>query len=89
MDFIIGHDLQKFGYTLDEFREEYISITDIIDDTEAEIIKDDPSHLIAFKENQEILGWAIWHESSTTEHREGSPRDKEDRKILEKLVRKE
>ncbi|MHA1931986.1 MAG: GNAT family N-acetyltransferase [Promethearchaeota archaeon] len=86
MDFIIGYEFQKFGYTLDEFRKEFINVSNILDTAEERIIKDDPSHLIAFIENQEILGWAIWHESSTTEHGEGDPRDEEDRKILEKLV---
>jgi GNAT superfamily N-acetyltransferase len=86
MEFIVGYDLQKHGYTLDDFRKEFIIISDIEDDAEEEIIKDDPSHLIAFKENQEILGWAIWHESSTTEQREGFPRDEEDRKIIERLI---
>jgi GNAT superfamily N-acetyltransferase len=86
MEFIVGYDLQEFGHDLDEFRKDFIITSNLSDDAEQEIIKDDPSHLIAFRENQEILGWAIWHESSTFEHRKGDLRDKEDRKILEKLV---
>jgi GNAT superfamily N-acetyltransferase len=85
MEFIIGYDFQEFGYTLDEFRKEFIITSDISDNAE-EIIREDPSHLIAFRENQEILGWAIWHESSTIEHREGDPRDELDRKIFVKLA---
>jgi GNAT superfamily N-acetyltransferase len=40
------------------------------------------SHLIVFRENDEIIGHAIWHESNTEEHRTGSPREKEDTEIL-------
>jgi GNAT superfamily N-acetyltransferase len=40
------------------------------------------SALIVFRENDEIIGHAIWHESNTEEHSKGSPREKEDREIL-------
>lgn len=39
-------------------------------------------NLIVFRENDEIIGHAIWHETNTEEHRKGDPRDKEDREIL-------
>ncbi|MFX1323841.1 MAG: GNAT family N-acetyltransferase [Promethearchaeota archaeon] len=86
MEFIIGFDFQEFGYTLDEFRKEFIITSDISDNAEEDLIKDNPCHLMAFRENQKILGWAIWHESSTTEHGKGYPRDEKDRKILERLT---
>jgi GNAT superfamily N-acetyltransferase len=38
-----------------------------------------------WRQNNEIIGDAIWHETSTDEHREGDPRDREDREILRKL----
>jgi GNAT superfamily N-acetyltransferase len=50
------------------------------------IIPRDPSSLIVWRENHEIIGHAIWHETNTEEHRKGDPRDKEDREILEKLL---
>jgi len=43
-------------------------------------------NLIVFRENNEIIGHAIWHETNTQEHRKGEPREKEDREALEKLL---
>jgi GNAT superfamily N-acetyltransferase len=43
-------------------------------------------NLVVWRENGEIIGHAIWHETNTEEHRKGDPRDKEDREILEKLL---
>jgi ribosomal protein S18 acetylase RimI-like enzyme len=46
-----------------------------------------PSQLIVWRENGKIVGHAVWNESNTEEHRKGgSPRDKEDREALEKLL---
>jgi GNAT superfamily N-acetyltransferase len=39
-------------------------------------------NLIVFRENDETIGHAIWHETNTEEHRKGDPREKEDRDIL-------
>jgi GNAT superfamily N-acetyltransferase len=41
------------------------------------------SNLIVFRESDEVIGHAIWHESNTEEHSKGSPREKEDREILQ------
>lgn len=43
-------------------------------------------HLIVFRENNNIVGHAIWHESNTEEHRRGDPRDKDDLDILHSLL---
>ncbi len=53
--------------------------------TEEEIIGKDPSHLIVWREANDIIGHAVWHETSTDEHREGDPRDRMDRKVLREL----
>lgn len=45
-------------------------------------------NLIVFRENDEIIGHAIWHETNTEEHREGDPREKEDREILQGFMGK-
>jgi GNAT superfamily N-acetyltransferase len=45
-------------------------------------------NLIVFRENDEIIGHAIWHETNTEEHRKGDPREKEDREILYGFMRK-
>jgi len=50
------------------------------------VVIKDPSQLIVMKENNKIVGHAVWHESNTQEHRKGDPRDKEDREALEKLL---
>jgi len=54
--------------------------------TEEKIVTQDPAHLIVWRENNKIIGDAIWHETSTDEHRKEVPRDEEDREILEKLL---
>lgn len=38
------------------------------------------------RENNRIIGHAIWHESNTEEHRRGIPRDKEDGELLKRLL---
>ncbi len=45
-------------------------------------------NLIVFRENHEIIGHAIWHETSTEEHRKGNPRDKVDMEILQGFMGK-
>ena len=46
------------------------------------VLVENPSLLIVVRENDEIVGHLIWHESSTDEHRKGDPRDEEDTQIL-------
>lgn len=46
-------------------------------------------NLIVFRENAEIIGHAIWHETNTEEHRKGDPRSKEDKEILQWFMGKE
>ena len=86
MEIIVGYDFKKNGYTLNELRKEFRETFDDLYNTEEEIVKDDPSHLIVMIEDELILGWVIWHESNTREHSKGSPRDDEDIKILEDLA---
>lgn len=42
-------------------------------------------NLIVWRGDSEIFGHAIWHETNTEEHRNGDPRDKEDRKALNRF----
>lgn len=39
-------------------------------------------NLIVFRENSEIIGHAIWHETNTEKHRKADARDKKDREML-------
>ncbi len=94
MRFVIGCDLQEYKryyQTLDDLHNYYrtLGLADVtfgeLGLTEEEIIERDPSHLIVLRENNTIIGHAVWHETSTDEHREDDPRDSEDRKALRNL----
>lgn len=84
-------EYKRYYRTLDDLHNYFksLGLTDVtfgeLGSTEEEIIKRDPSHLIIWRENGEIIGHAVWHETSTDEHRKGDPRDKEDREILREL----
>ena len=49
-------------------------------------LTENPSLLIVWRLDGKIVGHAIWHESSTEEHRKSDARDKDDREILERLA---
>lgn len=95
MRFFVGYDLQEFRRyyeTLDDLHE-YFKTRGLSDNKFGELgvqeeywVTKDPSHLIVWKENDEIIGHAIWHETSTDEHRNGDPRDEEDRAVLWRLA---
>ncbi|MDH5374884.1 MAG: GNAT family N-acetyltransferase [Candidatus Bathyarchaeota archaeon] len=86
MKFVVGCDSEEFKeyYKRNGFAGE--QGTGELGITEEKIVTQDPSHLIVWRENNEIIGDAIWHETNTEEHRKGVPRDKEDKEILEKLL---
>jgi GNAT superfamily N-acetyltransferase len=50
-----------------------------------EVIKE-PSQLIVWRENGKIVRHAVWHETSTDEHRRGVPRANENTQTFEKLL---
>jgi GNAT superfamily N-acetyltransferase len=77
----------EVGYNLKELREYWNrnGYDGNLDDLMNVVVKD-PSQLIAWRENDKIVGHAVWHESNTEEHRKADPRDKEDREALEKLL---
>lgn len=90
----VGCDLEEYKEyykTLDDLHNYFrtLGLTDVtfgeLGSTEEEIIKRDPSHLIVWRENDEIIGHAVWHKASTDEHKEGDPRDREDREVLREL----
>ena len=87
MRFVVGCDLDEFKeyYKRNGFAGE--QGTGELGITEEKIVTQDPAHLIVWRENNEIIGDAIWHETSTDEHRKGVPRDREDREILRKLCK--
>ena len=75
----------ELGCDLAEFRQYYETVQEKLSDLEIMIIEQDPAHLIVWREENEIVGHALWHEASTDEHRKGDPRDAEDQAILRKL----
>jgi hypothetical protein len=85
MRFVVGCDLEEFKeyYKRNGFAGE--QGTGELGITEEKIVTQDPARLIVWRENNEIIGDAIWHETSTDEHRKGEPRDREGREILRKL----
>ncbi|MFQ5951638.1 MAG: GNAT family N-acetyltransferase [Candidatus Geothermarchaeales archaeon] len=79
MTFVVGCDFE-------EFRHYYNDAIGKLGKDEGYWIEVDPSHLVVWRENGEIVGHAIWHESNTKEHKEGDPRDEQDRRMLERLL---
>jgi len=80
MRFVVGCDL-------DEFRE-YWGRNGYDGDLNhlVNVVIKDSSQLIVCKENDKIIGHAVWHETNREEHRKGDPRDEEDRDELERLL---
>ncbi len=78
------------GCDLDEFRAYYREANlpwGDLGKTEEGHVTSDPSHLIIWREDNRIIGHAIWHESNTEQHtRGGNPRNRDDRRILRALV---
>ena len=86
VEFVVGCDLEEFKEYYK--RNGYVGElgTGELGITEEKIVTQEPSHLIVWRENDKIIGHAIWHETNTEEHRKGDPRDKEDREILRNLL---
>jgi len=78
MDILFTH-----GVDLESFKKYYQVIFGKVGDTELDIIKENPDHLITFHSEDAILGHCIWHDSNTRSHPNGAPRDDKDRQILE------
>ncbi len=78
------------GYDLDEFRRYYntlgISWGGLEDSIDPGVLERDLSKIIVWKEDDLVIGHAIWHESNTEEHRSGDPRDEDDRRMLRGLL---
>jgi GNAT superfamily N-acetyltransferase len=83
MIFVEGCDFQEFSRYL-------AKIGQYVAKGELERLKGylDSGHfnLIVFRENNEIIGHSIWHETNTEEHRKGDARDKEDKEILHRFL---
>ncbi|NIO37277.1 GNAT family N-acetyltransferase [Candidatus Bathyarchaeota archaeon] len=90
MRIVVGCDLEEFKtyykrLALDKEWQGTFGFTEELDTSWERVLVKNPSLLLVLRENDEIIGHAIWHETSTDEHRERDPRDKEDREILRKI----
>ena len=94
LNFILGYDFQSFAdyyKTLESLHNYYKTLNqnDVVSGElgpdEQAIILQNPSHLIIWQCDDDIVGHAIWHETSTDEHRDGDPRDDVERDVLREL----
>lgn len=95
MRFVVGISLGEFKRyyaTLKDLHKYYrtLGLVDVrfgqLGVVEENWVKKDPSHLIIWRINSEIIGHAIWHETGTDEMKKGDPREEEDKKMLRKLL---
>jgi len=91
MRIVVGCDSEKFKryykkLALDKEWPGTFGFSEELDTSWDKVLVKNPSLLIIWKENDEIIGHAIWHETNTEEHRKGDPRDKEDRVTLRGLL---
>ena len=80
MEISVGHPLNQI------FLIYYRSARGEMGSAEEEAVKESPERLIVWKEENEILGHAIWHPSDTETHPDGSQREEDDREILLELL---
>ncbi len=80
MEISVGHPLNQI------FLIYYRSARGEMGSAEEEIVKESPERLIVWKEENEILGHAIWHPSDTETHPDGSQQEEDDREILLELL---
>jgi len=90
MRIVVGCDLEEFKsyYEMLASDREWqgtFGFTGELDTRWESVLAENPSLLLVWRENDEIIGHAIWHETDTDEHRKGDPRDREDRKVLREL----
>jgi len=83
MKFVVGCDFQEFAKYLARIGQ-YVASGEL--EKLKAYLDSGLLNLIVFRENDKIIGHAIWHETNTEEHRKGDPRDKEDKEILHRFL---
>lgn len=71
------------GGSIAELRTHLESLGLTLGETEERLIRETPERLILWRENGELVGHTIWHRSNTQQHPDGTPRETEDKRILE------
>jgi GNAT superfamily N-acetyltransferase len=93
MEFQVGWnwpDFQQYYRGLDDLHAYYKRAVDDVKfgdvgNTEERLVKANPAHLIIWLVETVPVGHAIWHETSTDEHRPNDARDAADRTLLRKF----
>lgn len=88
---VVGCDIEEFKTYYRKLAEDKewqrtFGFTEELGTSWERVLVENPSLLIVMREDGEIIGHLIWHESNTEEHWEGDPRDEEDRKVLKELL---
>jgi len=94
MEFIVGYDINDFIQLIKKVIQnsaEYQKLGNRfelggLEPFEEEFLRDDPTQLIVWGDNQEVYGWIIWHPSRVKDHGDSTPRDDTDMKILTNLI---
>lgn len=91
MKIVVGCDLEEFKRYYRKLAEDKewqgtFGFTEELGTSWEKVLAENPDQLIVMKEDSEIIGHLVWHESNTDEHRAGDPRDEEDMSILRKLA---
>lgn len=71
------------GCEIEELEGYFKRIGLLFGETERRLITENPDRLIVWRENGTIIGHTIWHSSNTHVHPDGTPRELDDRHILE------
>ncbi len=90
MEIVVGYDLAEFKtyyekLALDKEWRGTFGFTEELGTSWEKVLVENPDQLLVWVDKDRIIGHAIWHETSTDEHREGDPRDREDREVLREL----
>jgi GNAT superfamily N-acetyltransferase len=94
MEFQISYDLNEFKKYYRSLRDLHAYYATLGRDTDIGVlgiveerhIKNNPNHLVIWKNRSTIIGHAIWHESNTEEHIKSDPRDESDQRILRNFL---
>lgn len=75
----------ELGCSITEFQQYYETVQENPSGVEMRLLKENPEHLIIWREGSEIVGHALWHKASTDEHQKGDSRNPEDKAVLREL----
>jgi GNAT superfamily N-acetyltransferase len=91
MRIVVGCDLEEFKRYYEKLAQDKewqgtFGFTEELGTSWERVFAENPSQLIVVREDGEIIGHLVWHESNTEEHRKGDPRGEEDKRVLGELL---